>query len=76
MRVGSIEDAGYNINNYSEWVGVYAGTSDSSYFIHNLVNILKHNTKKRVNIFMHLRLNSKDFLTTKVSYKLNLKGPR
>src|SRR5258708_22876555 len=68
----ALEDAGYDPNRYDGLIGVYAGTSINSY----LISILCSNPDFIASIG-NLQLvvgNDKDHLTTRVSYKLNLKG--
>lgn len=69
----SLENAGYSPESYQGSIGVYGGMGLSSYFINNLYP----NTELRENhgdFFLSIN-NEKDFLATKVSYKLNLTGP-
>jgi acyl transferase domain-containing protein/acyl carrier protein len=65
----ALENAGYDSEIYKGLIGVYAGTSTNTYFFHNIY----HNSNL-INISNKYALN-KDFLTTNISYKLNLKGP-
>ncbi|MBW4569109.1 MAG: acyltransferase domain-containing protein [Tolypothrix carrinoi HA7290-LM1] len=65
----SLENAGYDPETYKGLIGVYAGISTNSYFFHNI-----YENVNLINIYTNYTLN-KDFLTTNISYKLNLKGP-
>ncbi|MEH2158023.1 type I polyketide synthase [Nostoc sp.] len=65
----SLENAGYDPETYKGLIGVYAGVSTNSYFFHNIYENIN-----LINISTNYTLN-KDFLTTNISYKLNLKGP-
>jgi acyl transferase domain-containing protein/acyl carrier protein len=68
----ALEDAGYNPETYNGLIGVYGGSSASSY----LSNLYSH--PELVSSLGDFQLNlgnDKDNLTTNVSYKLNLKGP-
>ena len=66
------EDAGYDIQSYDGPVGVYAGASISSY----MANIYSNpELVESVGTFQTLIGNEKDSLTTKASYKLDLRGP-
>lgn len=68
----SLEQAGYNPETYPGLIGVYAGTSMSSY----LFNV--YSNPELVGIVGDFQVqlgNDKDNLPTSVSYKLNLKGP-
>lgn len=69
----ALENAGYSSDSYSGRIGVYAGTSYSSYFLNNLFP----NPQLRESVGEYLLQigNEKDFLATRASYKLNLTGP-
>jgi acyl transferase domain-containing protein len=68
----ALEDAGYDPETYEGHIGVYAGSSVSSY----LTNIYSHpDIVSTLGDFQVTLGNDKDNLTTNVSYKLNLKGP-
>ncbi|MDZ7967880.1 MAG: beta-ketoacyl synthase N-terminal-like domain-containing protein [Nostoc sp. DedSLP03] len=65
----ALENAGYDPETYEGLIGVYAGISTNTYFFNNIytnVNLIDVPNKYTFN---------KDFLTTNISYKLNLKGP-
>lgn len=69
----ALEDAGYNPDSYTGKIGVYAGAGWSSYLLFNLAthrSLLESEAGHQT-----LLGNEKDNLTTRVSYKLNLKGP-
>ncbi len=67
------EGAGYDAEGYRGAVGVYAGTGMNMYLCNNLfANI---DLTDPANVFQTMITSDKDFLSTKVSYKLNLKGP-
>jgi acyl transferase domain-containing protein/acyl carrier protein len=69
----ALEQAGYDFEDRNERVGVYGGSGMSTYL---LVNLLSNpELIKTVDPLQFRMLNDKDFLTTHVSYKLNLKGP-
>jgi acyl transferase domain-containing protein/acyl carrier protein len=65
----ALENAGYDSETYKGLIGVYAGTSTNTYFFHNI-----YQNSDLINISNKYALN-KDFLTTNISYKLNLTGP-
>jgi acyl transferase domain-containing protein len=68
----AMEDAGYDTDRYPGPVGVYAGSAMSTY----LFNLLaKPGHRQLVGDFLLFTGNDKDFLSTRVSYKLNLRGP-
>jgi acyl transferase domain-containing protein len=67
------ENAGYDPQTCPGRVGVFAGAASTSYFA---FNILPHaELLAEVGGLQVKMLNDKDFLTTHVSYKLNLRGP-
>ena len=69
----ALEHAGYDSERYNGLIGVYASTSISSYLI---THLLPHQEKlAQTGYFSVLQGNDKDYLTTRVSYKLNLRGP-
>lgn len=68
----ALEDAGYNSENYPGAIGVYAGAGMNSYLFNLVSNPEIQNQVSRYQLFLG---NDKDFLTTRVSYKLNLRGP-
>jgi acyl transferase domain-containing protein len=68
----ALEDAGYDPERYGGSIGIYAGCAMSTY----LFNILSNpNHRQLAGDFLVFTGNDKDFLTTRVSYKLNLRGP-
>jgi acyl transferase domain-containing protein/acyl carrier protein len=69
----ALESAGYNSETCKERIGIYAGSSMSSYLINNLLS--NRELLESVGIFQITIGNNLDFLATQVSYKLNLKGP-
>src|SRR6185369_315838 len=67
------ESAGYDPQSYAGRIGVYAGAGYSSYMTNHL---LANPERLAAADGLQLRLlNDKDFLTTHVSYKLDLRGP-
>ena len=70
----ALENAGYPPGSESESIGVFAGSvSGNTYLLQNLIG----NSELRENIGdygLHIA-NDKDGLTTRVAYKLNLRGP-
>lgn len=69
----SLESAGYQPDEWPGLIGVYAGTSLSSYLIYNL---LPHFADMHAHENLEMMIgNDKDFLSTRVAYKLNLTGP-
>ena len=69
----ALEDAGYDAERYDGWIGVYAGAGFNSYLSNQL-----HANLELLTSLGHLQAlisNEKDYLTSRVSYKLNLRGP-
>ncbi|MFP5262671.1 MAG: SDR family NAD(P)-dependent oxidoreductase [Blastocatellia bacterium] len=69
----AIEDAGYGSERHRQRVGVFAGMSESSYLINNLLPngaLIESVGGLQTSIG-----NDRDFLSTQVSYRLNLRGP-
>ncbi len=68
----ALERAGYLSDRETAPVGVFAGESMNSY----LFNLLSNpDLVESVGAFQTVTVNDKDFLSTRVSYKLNLEGP-
>ncbi|MDE0916111.1 MAG: polyketide synthase, partial [Planctomycetota bacterium] len=67
----SLESAGYDPDRCPGPVGVFGGVSQSGYFIKNILT----NEKVDRGSLPVLFGNGNDFLATRVSYKLGLKGP-
>ncbi|MTJ53555.1 SDR family NAD(P)-dependent oxidoreductase [Anabaena sp. UHCC 0253] len=68
----ALENSGYSSENYSGLIGVYAGSNLNGYLLHiySHPEILNSVNSQQITIG-----SDKDYLTTKVSYKLNLTGP-
>ena len=75
----ALESAGYNPENYQGLIGVYAGSGMNTYLINNVHPNRGFSPDRTFLVSasdLQVRLsNGKDFLPTRVSYKLNLKGP-
>jgi acyl transferase domain-containing protein len=69
----ALEDAGYDSQTYSGKIGVYAGVGWNGYLLFNVAPDRQF-LESAVG-YQTLLGNDKDFLTTRVSYQLNLKGP-
>jgi acyl transferase domain-containing protein/acyl carrier protein len=69
----ALEVAGYNPDIYEGSIGLYAGTGWSSYLFGNLASNPK--LVDAIQGYQTLLANDKDYLATRVSYKLNLTGP-
>jgi amino acid adenylation domain-containing protein len=74
-----LERAGYDPAHTKDSVGVFAGCSMNTYFMHNLAGnraFLEDFTGSyQTGSYTTMLGNDKDFLPTRVSYKLNLRGP-
>src|SRR4029078_4653449 len=68
----ALEDAAYDSRNYSGRIGVYAGAGLSGYLALVLSN---RDVSQSIGSYRTLIGNDKDFLSTLVSYKLDLRGP-
>ena len=68
-----LENAGYAAGDYRELIGVFAGMNNNSYYLKNVLT--NPETVKKIGDFQAMLANEKDFLATRASYKLNLKGP-
>src|SRR3984957_1707144 len=75
----AFEDAGYDPFVYPGSIGVYAGSSTSTYFLSRLCTqpgfIQKFTNAYQVGNYPEMMGNVADFLSTRISYKLNLRGP-
>ena len=73
------EDAGYDPYAYPGAIGVFGGASHATYFLSRLCIdpdfIRKFTNGYQLENFAEMMGNQLDFLATRVSYKLNLRGP-
>jgi acyl transferase domain-containing protein len=69
----ALENSGYCPGTYKGRIGVYAGLSISSYLLVELLTNFE--LRKSTSALQLLLGNDKDHLATRISYKLNLKGP-
>ena len=68
-----LEMTGYNPESFEGLIGLYAGMGSNSYLLNN---VLSHGGIIKAAGALQISLgNEKDHLATRVSYKLNLKGP-
>ncbi|MCW8824212.1 MAG: type I polyketide synthase, partial [Ignavibacteriaceae bacterium] len=66
----ALEHSGYNSENSSGRIGVFTGSAMNTYFMNQILR------SKFVDEYIPTLIgNDKDFLSTRISYKLNLKGP-
>jgi acyl transferase domain-containing protein/acyl carrier protein len=69
----ALENSGYTPENYQGAIGVYAGSGINTYSLLNLASQWKLGKPSE---FVEVLIgNDKDYLATRVSYKLNLNGP-
>ncbi len=68
----ALENAGYDSEKYSGTIGVYGGAGMNGYLFNLYTNPKIRNSVSNYQLFL---ASDKDFLTTRVSYKLNLSGP-
>ena len=75
----ALEDAGYDPATYKGAIGVFAGSSPNTYFLNNVCGdrrtIEEFTSSFQVGNYPMLLGAGQDFLATRVSYKLDLKGP-
>lgn len=69
----ALEDSGYAPSQYEGLIGVYAGVAWNTYLLSNLTTHL--DLFEGGGGFQVFITNDKDFMPTRLSYKLNLKGP-
>ena len=69
----ALEDAGCDSEKYTGSIGVYAGVAVNTYFVNSFLP--NHNLVESIDDMSATIANDKDFITTRVAYKLNLKGP-
>ncbi len=69
----ALEDAGYVPGSYKGYIGVYAGAAWNTYLLSNLCT--NPELFKGDSAFQVFITNDKDYMPTRVSYKLNMKGP-
>ena len=69
----ALENAGYGGDGVNRSIGVYAGESINTYVFNNLLP--NHEMLAAVGPYQVMLSTDKDFLATRVAYKLNLNGP-
>lgn len=69
----ALENAGYDPDRYPGLIGAYGGVGMNTYLLSFLA--AKQGRVDPAEIYQYVIGNDKDFLTTRVSYKLNLRGP-
>ncbi|MBL1097387.1 type I polyketide synthase [Streptomyces coffeae] len=71
--LAALEDAGYDPSSCPDDIGLYAGAGMNTYLLTHLAERYRRETS--VGRYRLMLANDKDFLATRVSYKLNLRGP-
>ncbi|MFB2121332.1 amino acid adenylation domain-containing protein [Parapedobacter sp. 2B3] len=69
----ALESTGHLPAVFPGTVGVYAGSGNNTYYLHNVLTNPKAIDK--VGAFQALTLNEKDYIASRVAYQLDLKGP-
>ncbi|WP_250399190.1 beta-ketoacyl synthase N-terminal-like domain-containing protein [Streptomyces cellostaticus] len=69
----ALQRAGYDPGRTDGHIGVYAGAGLNTYLLHNLGE--RYRAASTVDHYRLMLANDKDFLATRVSYKLDLRGP-
>jgi acyl transferase domain-containing protein len=69
----ALENAGYDPARFPGQIGVYGGVTVSSYLLQNLLS--NPHLIQEAGTYQTAIATDRDFLTTQVSYKLNLRGP-
>jgi amino acid adenylation domain-containing protein len=69
----ALEDAGYSPSYYKGLIGVFAGMGNNTYFKNN---VSSHREEiEKIGSFQVMTANEKDYIATRVSHFMNLKGP-
>jgi phthiocerol/phenolphthiocerol synthesis type-I polyketide synthase E len=75
----ALESAGCDSERFTGSIGVFAGCSLNSYLLHNLASrpefLAEFLAAQQMGAHPAMLGNDKDFLATRISYKLNLRGP-
>jgi acyl transferase domain-containing protein len=75
----ALENAGVDPAQFDGPIGVFAGCSQNTYLLHNLASnpgfLAEYLASQQMGAHPALLGNDKDFVATRVSYKLNLRGP-
>jgi acyl transferase domain-containing protein len=73
LAVETLERAGYYGDDHDALIGVYAGLSNITYFRDHVAG--RSDLIEHVGSLAAMMANEKDYLTTRVSHKLDLRGP-
>lgn len=69
----ALESSGYDPRSFAGPIGVFAGMSNNYYFLKNLIT--REDVTDIVGWLTTMMGNEKDYLATRLSYKLDLRGP-
>ncbi len=69
----ALERAGYDPEKYDGLIGLFAGVGMNTYLLNYILSL--KGLSNPADLYQVAIANDKDFLTTRVSYKLNLRGP-
>jgi amino acid adenylation domain-containing protein len=69
----ALEISGYNPQKYDGKIGIFGGVARNAYFTNNVASDPKN--LKNAGDYLEMMSSEKAFSTTRVAYKLNLKGP-
>ncbi|HVI70288.1 MAG TPA: beta-ketoacyl synthase N-terminal-like domain-containing protein, partial [Pyrinomonadaceae bacterium] len=67
----ALEDSGYDVSSYAGQIAVYAGVSTNTYLLTRMAQLSMGSPADHYSMIL---ANEKDYLATRVSYKLNLRG--
>lgn len=71
--VEALENAGYDPAGFAGAIGVYAGVGMNTYLLRNLGE--RYRAASPMDRYRLMLAGDKDYLTTRLSYKMNLRGP-
>ncbi len=69
----TLERTGHLPAHYSGSIGVFAGTGNNTYYVHNV--LANPAFVERAGSFQAMTVNEKDYVATRAAYQLNLQGP-
>jgi len=69
----ALEDAGYDPQRFTGPIGVFAGAGENTYYLQHLLS--RRDVTDIVGLLTMMTSKQNDYLTTRVAYKLDLKGP-
>jgi phthiocerol/phenolphthiocerol synthesis type-I polyketide synthase E len=75
----ALESAGYDTERFAGSIGVFAGCSQNTYLLCNLAShpefLAEYLSFQQVGVHPSMLGNDKDFVATRIAYKMNLRGP-